>query len=167
MYIACMARLKWVYNKYPNIFKTCGPASRNWDVIIAIYIYFVFTLMFSLNFTAYIKMIQKLRRPAIVKESDQQKVKKCRKLLACWLSTVILLFWYGSKDHCFILLSGRILYRKAWRSHDSLYRGQIQKLLQCCHVSACGLADQCWIHKQKVVDSSPVTVKVLCPWVYT
>ena len=32
-------------------------------------------------------------------------------------------------------------------------------------VDACGLADQCWIHKQKVVGSSPVTVNVLCPWV--
>ena len=31
------------------------------------------------------------------------------------------------------------------------------------NVGACGLADQCWIHKQKVVGSSPVTVSVLCP----
>ena len=30
-------------------------------------------------------------------------------------------------------------------------------------LGACGLADQCWIHKQKVVGSSPVTVNVLCP----
>ena len=30
-------------------------------------------------------------------------------------------------------------------------------------VSACGLADQCWVHIQKVVGSSPVTAIVLCP----
>ena len=30
-------------------------------------------------------------------------------------------------------------------------------------VSMCGLADQCWIHKQKVGGSSPVTVNMLCP----
>ena len=29
---------------------------------------------------------------------------------------------------------------------------------------ACDLADQCWIRKQQVVGSSPVTVNVLCPW---
>ena len=28
-----------------------------------------------------------------------------------------------------------------------------------------GLVDQCWVHKQKVVSSSPITVNVLCPWV--
>ena len=26
----------------------------------------------------------------------------------------------------------------------------------------CGLADQCWVHKQTVVGSSPVTANVLC-----
>ena len=67
------------YNKYPNIFKTCGPVSRNWDIIIAIYIYFVFIVLFGLNLTAYVKMIQKLRRSAIVKETDPQKVGKHRK----------------------------------------------------------------------------------------
>ena len=30
-------------------------------------------------------------------------------------------------------------------------------------LGACGPADQCWIHKQKVVGSSPVTVNVLGP----
>ena len=32
-------------------------------------------------------------------------------------------------------------------------------------VGMCGLADQSYVHKQKVVGSSPVTVNVLCPWV--
>ena len=31
------------------------------------------------------------------------------------------------------------------------------------YVGACGLADQCSVHKQKVVGSSPVMVNVLCP----
>ena len=26
-----------------------------------------------------------------------------------------------------------------------------------------GLADQCWVHKQKVIGSSPIKVNVLCP----
>ena len=30
-------------------------------------------------------------------------------------------------------------------------------------VGACGLEDHCWVHKQKVVGSSPITVNVLCP----
>ena len=30
-------------------------------------------------------------------------------------------------------------------------------------MGVCGLADQCWVHKQKVVGSSPVTINVLCP----
>ena len=80
MYVYCLV---WPdsneYNKYPIIFKTCGPKSRTWDIIIAIYIYFVFIVLFGLNLTAYIKMIQKLRRPAIVKETDPQKVSKHRK----------------------------------------------------------------------------------------
>ena len=72
-------------------------------------------------------------------------------LRLCWLPTILLgwkqrkftqlketkgliisLYWYGSKDHHFILLPGHILYRKPGGSQDSLYRGQIQTLLQCC-----------------------------------
>ena len=30
-------------------------------------------------------------------------------------------------------------------------------------VGTCGLADQCWVHKQKVVGASSVMVNVLCP----
>ena len=38
-----------------------------------------------------------------------------------------------------------------------------RKVLQVSgHVCTCGLADQCWVHKQKVGGSSPVTVVVLC-----
>ena len=55
---------------------------------------------------------------------------------------IISFCWYVSKDHHFILLPGHILYRKPSGSQDSLYRGQIQKLLQCCrepyqHISSC------------------------------
>ena len=32
-------------------------------------------------------------------------------------------------------------------------------------MGACGLADQCWVHKQKAVGSSPITVKVMCSWI--
>ena len=30
-------------------------------------------------------------------------------------------------------------------------------------VGTCGLADQCWVHKQKVLGSSPITANMLCP----
>ena len=32
-------------------------------------------------------------------------------------------------------------------------------------VGECGLVDECWVHKQKVVGSSPVMANMLCPWV--
>ena len=32
-------------------------------------------------------------------------------------------------------------------------------------VGICGLADQWWVYKHKVVDLSPVLVNRLCPWV--
>ena len=42
-----------------------------------------------------------------------------------------------------------------------VYRINISYIL----IGACGPADQCWVHKQKAVGSSPVTVKVLCSWI--
>ena len=32
-------------------------------------------------------------------------------------------------------------------------------------MGTCGLANQCWVHKQKSVGSIPVTVKVMCSWI--
>ena len=90
--------------------------------------------------------------------------------------------WYAcSKFPWLQNINGRYLYAKINNWHIKLsnadpliictyrfhgitlhsYRIHIPYIL----TGACGLADQCWVHKQKIVGSSPVTVKVLCPWV--
>ena len=40
--------------------------------------------------------------------------------------------------------------------------GQVQEL-GMSEVDVYGLADQCWVHTQKVVGSRPVAANVLCP----
>ena len=54
-------------------------------------------------------------------------------------------------------------------SHHSKKGGQDVQILMWNKVviswSTCGLADQRWVHLQKLVDSSPITVNVLCPLV--
>ena len=80
----------------------------------------------------------------------------------------VLLVWMVTEQKFPVTL--RRKFQQCANTSQRLYKRRevwvtISPVWQSLRNPLCGLADLCWVHKQKVVGLSPIMVNVSCPWV--